>query len=163
MAIELKKVGDIQTLALGFTHEATVDLTSDLGSTAGSATAVDIQVGGAAMAGLVADAALVVDELVTAEVTDGGSAITDATIALGDNGDADGFVDEVDVFSDSNNLGKIFRASGVLLNAATSSGHVVSAVDLTYNFTGNAPDDAAKGKIRILFKYFPTAGESFSN
>ena len=75
----------------------------------------------------------------------------------------DGFVDEVVVFSDSGNLGKIFRASGVLLNAATSSGHVVSAVDLTYNFTGNAPNDASKGKIRILFKYFPTAGESFSN
>ena len=131
MAIELKKVGDIQTLALGFNYEASVDLTTDLGSTAGSATAVDIQVGGAAMAGLVADAAVVVDE--------------------------------VDVFSDSGNLGKIFRANGVLLNAATSSGHVVSAVDLTYNFTGNAPDDAAKGKIRILFKYYPTAGEAFSN
>jgi hypothetical protein len=75
MAIELKKVGDIQTLALGFNYEASVDLTTDLGSTAGSATAVDIQVGGAAMAGLVADAAVVVDEFVTAEVTDGGSAI----------------------------------------------------------------------------------------
>ena len=51
MAIELKKVQNIETLALGFNYEAVVDLTTDLGSTAGSATAVDIQVGGAAMAG----------------------------------------------------------------------------------------------------------------
>ena len=156
MAIELKKVQNIETLALGFNYVAGVDLTTDLGSTAGSATAVDIQVGGAAMAGGVYGAAVIVDELVTAEVTDGGSAITDATIALGDDGDADGFVDEVDVFSDSGNLGKIFTNNGALLGL-----HLVSAVDLTYNFTGNAPDDAAKGKIRILFKYHPTAGDNF--
>ena len=159
MAIELKKVQNIQTLALGFNYEATVDLTTDLGSTAGSATAVDIQVGGAAMAGTVTDAAIIVDELVTAEVTDGGSAISDATIALGDDGDANGFVAEVDVFSDSGNLGKIFRTNGALTQAGN---HLVTAVDLVYNFTGNAPDDSAKGKIRILFSYYPTAGEGFA-
>ena len=48
MAIELKKVQNIETLALGFNYEASIDL-STLGTTAGSATAVDIQVGGAAM------------------------------------------------------------------------------------------------------------------
>jgi len=159
MAIELKKVQNIQTLALGFNYEASVDLTTDLGSTAGSATAVDIQVGGAAMAGTVTDAAIIVDELVTAAVTDGGSAISDATIALGDDGDPNGFVVETDVFSDSGNLGKIFRTNGALTQAGN---HLVSAVDLTYNFTGNAPDDSAKGKIRILFSYYPTAGEGFS-
>ena len=158
MAIELKKVQNIETLALGFNYEAVVDLTTDLGATAGSATAVDIQVGGSAMAGGVYGAAIIVDELVTAEVTDGGAAITDATIALGDDGDADGFVDEVDVFSDSSNLGKIFTNTGALLDDGL---HLVSAVDLTYNFTGNAPNDAAKGKIRILFKYHPTAGDNF--
>jgi len=159
MAIELKKVQNIQTLALGFNYEASVDLTTDLGSTAGSATAVDIQVGGAAMAGTVTDAAIIVDELVTAAVTDGGSAISDATIALGDDGDPNGFVVETDVFSDSGNLGKIFRTNGALTQAGN---HLVSAVDLVYNFTGNAPDDSAKGKIRILFSYYPTAGEGFS-
>ncbi len=158
MAIELKKVQNIETLALGFNYEAVVDLTTDLGATAGSATAVDIQVGGAAMAGGVYGAAIIVDELVTAEVTDGGAAITDATIALGDDGDADGFVDEVDVFSDSSNLGKIFTNTGALLDDGL---HLVSAVDLTYNFTGNAPNDAAKGKISILFKYHPSAGDNF--
>ena len=70
MAIELKKVQSIQTLALGFNYEAVVDLTADLGATAGSATAVDIQVGGAAMAGTVTDAAVIVDEYVTAAVTE---------------------------------------------------------------------------------------------
>ena len=160
MAIELKKVGNLETLALGFNYEASVDLTSDLGATAGSATAVDIQVNGAAMAGTVTDAAIIVDELVTAVVTDGGSAISDATIALGDDGDPDGFVDEVDVFSDSGNLNKIFRTNGALTQAGN---HLVSAVDLTYNFTGNAPNDSDKGKIRILFNYYPTAGEAFSS
>ena len=158
MAIELKKLQNIETLALGFNYEAVVDLTTDLGATAGSATAVDIQVGGAAMAGGVYGAALIVDELVTAEVTDGGSAISDATIALGDDGDPNGFVAEVDVFSNSGNLGKIFTNTGDLLDDGL---HEVSAVDLIYNFTGNAPNDAAKGKIRILFKYYPTAGENF--
>jgi hypothetical protein len=159
MAIELKKVQNIQTLALGFNYEASVDLTTDLGSTAGGATAVDIQVGGAAMAGTVTDAAIIVDELVTAAVTDGGAAISDATIALGDDGDANGFVVEADVFSDSGNLGKILRTNGALTQAGN---HLVSAVDLTYNFTGNAPNDSDKGKIRILFNYYPTAGEAFS-
>lgn len=159
MAIELKKVQNIQTLALGFNYEASVDLTTDLGSTAGGATAVDIQVGGAAMAGTVTDAAIIVDELVTAAVTDGGAAISDATIALGDDGDANGFVVEADVFSDSGNLGKILRTNGALTQAGN---HLVSAVDLTYNFTGNAPNDSEKGKIRILFNYYPTAGEAFS-
>jgi hypothetical protein len=147
MAIELKKVQNIETLALGFNYEAVVDLTTDLGATAGSATAVDIQVGGSAMAGGVYGAAIIVDEFVTV-----------GSFALGDDGDADGFVDEVDVFSDSSNLGKIFTNTGALLDDGL---HLVSAVDLTYNFTGNAPNDAAKGKIRILFKYHPTAGDNF--
>ena len=88
MAIELKKVQNVETLALGFNYEASIDL-STLGTTAGSATAVDIQVGEAAMAGGIFGAAIIVDELVV------GTSITDATIAIGDDGDADGFVDEV--------------------------------------------------------------------
>jgi hypothetical protein len=152
MAIELYKVRDIQTLALGFNYAAKIDL-STLGSTAGSATAVDIQVNEAAMAGSLQDAAIIVDQLVV------GTSISDATIAFGDDGDPDGFVDEVDVFSDSGNLGKIFRSNGALLNE--DSAHVVSAVDLTYNFTGEGPDVATEGVIRLLVKYFPTAGELY--
>ena len=151
MAIELKKVQNIETLALGFNYEASIDL-STLGTTAGSATAVDIQVGGAAMAGGIFGAAILVDELVV------GTSITDATIAIGDDGDADGFVDEVDVFNDSGNLGKIFANTGAL---SVVGFHLVSAVDLTYNFTGEGPDVATEGKIRLLMKYYPTAGEVF--
>jgi hypothetical protein len=153
MAIELKKVQNVETLALGFNYEASIDL-STLGTTAGSATAVDIQVGGAAMAGGVFGAAIIVDELVV------GTSITDATIAIGDDGDADGFVDEVDVFSDSGNLGKIFANTGAL---SVVGFHLVSAVDLTYNFTGEGPDVATEGKIRLLMKYYPTAGELFAS
>jgi hypothetical protein len=153
MAIELKKVQNVETLALGFNYEASIDL-STLGTTAGSATAVDIQVGGAAMAGGVFGAAIIVDELVV------GTSITDATIAIGDDGDADGFVDEVDVFNDSGNLGKIFANTGAL---SVVGFHLVSAVDLTYNFTGEGPDVATEGKIRLLMKYYPTAGELFAS
>ena len=153
MAIELKKVQNVETLALGFNYEASIDL-STLGTTAGSATAVDIQVGGAAMAGGIFGAAIIVDELVV------GTSITDATIAIGDDGDADGFVDEVDVFSDSGNLGKIFANTGAL---SVVGFHLVSAVDLTYNFTGEGPDVATEGKIRLLMKYYPTAGELFAS
>jgi len=153
MAIELKKVQNVETLALGFNYEASIDL-STLGTTAGSATAVDIQVGGAAMAGGVFGAAIIVDELVV------GTSITDATIAIGDDGDADGFVDEVDVFNDSGNLGKIFAYTGAL---SVVGFHLVSAVDLTYNFTGEGPDVATEGKIRLLMKYYPTAGELFAS
>ena len=153
MAIELKKVQNIETLALGFNYEASIDL-STLGTTAGSATAVDIQVGGAAMAGGIFGAAIIVDELVV------GTSITDATIAIGDDGDADGFVDEVDVFSDSGNLGKMFANTGAL---AVAGFHLASAVDLTYNFTGEGPDVATAGKIRLLVKYYPTAGQLFAS
>jgi len=153
MAIELKKVQNVETLALGFNYEASIDL-STLGTTAGSATAVDIQVGGAAMAGGVFGAAIIVDELVV------GTSITDATIAIGDDGDADGFVDEVDVFNDSGNLGKFFANTGAL---SVVGFHLVSAVDLTYNFTGEGPDVATEGKIRLLMKYYPTAGELFAS
>ena len=149
MAIELKKVQNVETLALGFNYEASIDL-STLGTTAGSATAVDIQVGEAAMAGGIFGAAIIVDELVV------GTSITDATIAIGD----DGFVDEVDVFSDSGNLGKIFANTGAL---SVVGFHLASAVDLTYNFTGEGPDVATEGKIRLLMKYYPTAGELFGS
>ena len=118
MAIELKKVQNIETLALGFNYEASIDL-STLGTTAGSATAVDIQVG-----------------------------------------EADGFVDEVDVFSDSGNLGKMFANTGAL---SVVGFHLASAVDLTYNFTGEGPDVATSGKIRLLVKYYPTAGQLFAS
>ena len=159
MAIALKKIGDIQTLALGYTHEATFE-SSDL-STSTGAQATDVTLGGSQLAGVITKAAIIVDELVSADVSTG-SAVSDATIALGDDGDADGFVDEVDCFT-GDSVNQVYQNSGVLLNGATASGHLVSAVDVTSNGTGNGFGNATKGKFRILLAYYPTAGEHFSN
>ena len=159
MAIELKKVGDIQTLALGYTHEASFEA-SELSASTGSQTTA-VQVGESAMAGTIAKAAIIVDELVTADVSTG-SAISDATIALGDDGDDNGFVAEVNCFTgDTANL--IYENTGALLNGATATSHVVSAVNIDSNGTGNGFGNATKGKFRILVAYYPTAGDHFSN
>ena len=54
MAIELKKIGDIPTLSLGYTHEVSFDA-SELSASTGSQTTA-VQVGGSAMAGLILNA-----------------------------------------------------------------------------------------------------------
>ena len=158
MAIELKQIGDIQTLALGYTHEASLDA-SELSASTGSQTTA-VQVGEAAMAGVIAKAAIIVDELVTADVSTG-SAVSDATIALGDNGDDNGFVAEVNCFTgDTANL--IYENTGALLNGATSTSHLVSAVTVDSTGTGNGFGNATKGKFRLLVAYYPTAGKLHS-
>ena len=50
MAIELKQIGDIQTLAMGYTHEASFEA-SELSASTGSQTTA-VQVGESAMAGV---------------------------------------------------------------------------------------------------------------
>ena len=158
MAIELKQIGDIQTLALGYTHEASFEA-SELSASTGSQTTA-VQVGEAAMAGVIAKAAIIVDELVTAGVSTG-SAVSDATIALGDDGDDNGFVAEVNCFTgDTANL--IYENTGALLNGATSTSHLVSAVNIDSNGTGNGFGNATKGKFRLLVAYYPTAGKLHS-
>ena len=158
MAIELKQIGDIQTLALGYTHEASFEA-SELSASTGSQTTA-VQVGEAAMAGVIAKAAIIVDELVTADVSTG-SAVSDATIALGDDGDDNGFVAEVNCFTgDTANL--IYENTGALLNGATSTSHLVSAVNIDSNGTGNGFGNATKGKFRLLVAYYPTAGKLHS-
>jgi hypothetical protein len=158
MAITLKKIGDIQTLSLGYTHEATVEASEFSAST--GAQALAFNVAGAALAGTVGKCAIIVDQLVTAEVTDGGAAITDATLAIGDDGDANGMVVEADVFSDSGNLGKIFANNGAITQVGN---HLVTQLNVTSNGTGSGLGDAAKGKFRFLVEYYPTAGQGFSN
>ena len=159
MAIELKKIGDIQTLALGYTHEASFDA-SELSASTGSQTTA-VQVGESAMAGGVDKAAIIVDELLTDDVSTG-SAVSDATIALGDDGDDNGFVAEVNCFTgDTANL--IYENTGALLNGATSTSHLVSAVNIDSNGTGNGFGNATKGKFRILVAYYPTAGEVYGS
>ena len=159
MAIELKKIGDIQTLALGYTHEASFKA-SELSTSTGSQTTA-VQAGGSALAGVIAKAAIIVDELVTKDVSTG-SDVSDATIALGDDGDDNGFVSEVNCFT-GDTAGLIYENTGALLNGATATSHVVSAVNIDSNGTGNGFGNATKGKFRILLAYYPTAGEQFSN
>ncbi len=160
MAIALSKNEDIQTLALGFNYSASFK-SSDL-STSTGAQATSVELGGSELAGLVVKAALVVDSLVTAAVSTG-SAVSDATIALGDDGDPDGFVDEVDCFTGDSTEKYMFANNGILLNAATSTRHIVSAVDVTSNGTGNGFGNASKGSFRIFLEYYPTAGTLFSS
>lgn len=160
MAIALSKNEDIQTLALGYNYSASFE-SGDLSASTG-AQANNVTLGGSELAGVVVKAALVVDQLVSADVGSG-SAVSDATIALGDDGDADGFVDEINCFTGDSTEHYIFANNGVLLNGATSSRHVVSAVDVTSNGTGNGFGNASNGKFRIFIEYHPTAGTLFSS
>jgi len=158
MAIALTKIGNNETKALGYTHEARFKA-SELSASTGAQT-TEVQVGGASLAGTVGKVALIVDELVTAAVTDGGTAISDATIALGDDGDPNGFVVEADVFSDSGNVNKIFANNGALTQAGN---HLVTVLNVQSNGTGSGLGDAEKGKFRLLVEYYPTAGQAFFN
>lgn len=153
MAITLNSIGSVSTRALGYTHEATFESSAFSGTT--GAQALEITLGGASLAGSVMKCALIVDELVTAAVTDGGAAITDATLAVGDDGDANGMIVEADVFSDSGSLGFIFANNGAL---SVIGGHVVTVLNITSNGTGSGVGDADKGKFRLLVEYYPTAG-----
>jgi hypothetical protein len=160
MAIELKKIGDIPTLSLGYTHEVSFDA-SELSASTGSQTTA-VQVGGSAMAGLILNAAIIVEELVTASVSTG-SAISDATISFGDDGDDDGFVAAVNCFTgDDASEGSIFANTGALIAGAATYGHVVSSVVIDSTGTGNGFGNASKGKFKLLVAYYPTAGEKFS-
>jgi hypothetical protein len=160
MAITLSKNEDIQTLALGYNYSASF-ASSDL-STSTGAQATNVTLGGSELAGVIVKAALIIDQLVSADVGSG-SDVSNATIALGDDGDADGFVDEIDCFTGDSTEHYIFANNGVLLNGATSSRHVVSAVDVTSNGTTNGFGNASNGKFRIFLEYHPTAGTLFSS
>ena len=161
MAIELRKIGNIETKALGYTHEASFDA-SELSASTGSQTTA-VQVGSSAMAGLITQAAIIVDELVTADVSTG-SAISDATISFGDDGDDDGFVAAINCFTgDTASEGSIFANTGALIAGAATYGHVVSSVVIDSTGTGNGFGNASKGKFRLLVAYYPTAGELFAS
>ena len=90
--ITLKRVQDIQTLALGFNYEGSVDLAEDI-ATGGVS---DLKVGGAQLAGTISKAAIVVDELVP-ETSSSGTTYTSVTVSLGDDDDSgdDNLVDDV--------------------------------------------------------------------
>jgi hypothetical protein len=160
MALVLKKIGNLETLAQGYTHEVEFDA-SELSTTAGSAQSTAVQFpSGSALAGVIAKASIEVKELVTASVSTG-SAISNATISCGDD-DVDGFVAIVNCFTgDTNNLEYV--NTGALLNGATATSHLVSQFNVSSNGTGNGFGNASKGKFKLLVAYYPTAGSGLNS
>ncbi len=156
MALQLKQNTTVQGLALGYNYEVAFDASALSGATGAQAT--EVQLGGASLAGTIGKVAVVVDELVTADVSTG-SAISDATLAVGDDGDANGFVVEIDCFTGDSSANKIFANNGALTQAGN---HLVTVLNVTSNGTGNGLGDATRGKFRLFVEYYPTAGTGFS-
>tara|TARA_X000001382_G_scaffold55674_1_gene38119 strand:- start:3195 stop:3674 length:480 start_codon:yes stop_codon:yes gene_type:complete len=159
MALVLKKIGNLETLAQGYTHEVEFDASELSASTGAQSTAVQFPSGGA-LAGVIAKASIQVKELVTAAVTTG-SAVSDATISAGDD-DVDGFVAVSNCFTgDTNN--QEYVNTGALLNGATATSHLVSQFNVSSNGTGNGFGNASKGKFKLLVAYYPTAGSGITS
>jgi len=159
MALVLKKIGNLETLAQGYTHEVEFEANELSASTGAQSTAVQFP-SGSALAGVIAKASIEVKELVTAAVSTG-SAISDATISCGDD-DVDGFVAVTDCFTgDTENQGYV--NTGALLNGATATSHVVSQFNVSSNGTGNGFGNAEKGKFKLLVAYYPTAGSGLTS
>jgi hypothetical protein len=156
MALVLKKIGNLETLAQGYTHEVEFDASELSASTGAQSTAVQFPSGGA-LAGVIAKASLEIRELVTASVSTG-SAISDAAISVGDS-DVDAFVAIANCFTgDTNNLEYV--NTGASLNGATSTSEVVSSLVVSSNGTGNGFGNATRGKFKLLVAYYPTAGSA---
>ncbi len=159
MALVLKKIGNLETLAQGYTHEVEFDASELSASTGAQSTAVQFP-SGSALAGVVAKASIEIHELVTASVSTG-SAVSDATISAGDD-DVDGFVAVSNCFTgDTNNIEYV--NTGALLNGATATSHLVSQFNVSSNGTGNGFGNATKGKFKLLVAYYPTAGTAISS
>lgn len=159
MALVLNKIGNLETLAQGYTHEVEFDASELSASTGAQSTAVQFP-SGSALTGLITKASIEVKELVTADVSTG-SAISDATISCGDD-DVDGFVALTNCFTgDTANQGYV--NTGVLLNSATAASHVVSEFNVSSNGTGNGFGNATKGKFKLLVAYYPTAGSGLTS
>ena len=160
MALVLKKIGNLETLAQGYTHEVEFEA-NELSATGGSAQSTAVQFpSGSALAGVIAKASIEVKELVTAAVSTG-SAISNATISCGDD-DVDGFVAITNCFTgDTDNQGYV--NTGALLNGATATSHVVSQFNVSSNGTGNGFGNAEKGKFKLLVAYYPTAGSGLNS
>ena len=158
--ITLKRVQDIQTLALGFNYEGSVDLAEDI-ATGGVS---DLKVGGAQLAGTISKAAIVVDELVP-EASSSGTTYTSVTVSLGDDDDSgdDNLVDDVQVEATNAGAATVGTAF-VNTGASIALPLLTDKINLLVTSAGEA-DEALMtgGKLRIFLEYHPTAGESFSN
>ena len=155
MAIQLKKVSNLETLALGFNYEGSIDIASDV-PTGG---AVDIQFNSAELIGTVGKAALVVDQHVPAD-NSGSTDYTSYKVQVGDTADPNGQIADVELCPAGTEaaLGTIFTNTGDdLFGTAVTN---VGATFVSLNETDEAL--ATAGKVRVFFEYYPTAGDNFS-
>jgi len=155
MAIQLKKVSNIETLALGFNYEGSIDIANDV-PTGG---AVDIQFNSAELIGTVGKAALVVDQHVPAD-NSGSTDYTSYKVQVGDTADPNGQIVDVELCPAGTEaaLGTIFTNTG-----DDAFGTAVTNVGATF-VSLNETDEAlaTAGKVRVFFEYYPTAGDNFS-
>lgn len=155
MAIQLKKVSNLETLALGFNYEGEIIIKDDV-PTGG---AVDIQYNSAELVGTVGKVGLVVDQHVPAD-NSGSTDYTGYTVKVGDTADDDGQIAAVELCPAATEaaLGTIFVSTG-----DDPFGTVVSNVGATFTSSGEADEALALGgKVRVFFEYYPTAGDNFS-
>jgi hypothetical protein len=156
MAIQLKKVSNIETLALGFNYEGSIDIKNDV-ATGG---AVDIQFNSAELAGKVGKVALVVDQHVPAD-NSGATDYTSYAVTVGDVADADGFIASAELCP----AGTEVALGTILTNTGDDGfgGTTVTNVGATFLSAGEADEGlATAGKVRVFFEYYPTAGDNFS-
>lgn len=155
--LALKKIGDIQTLALGYTHEASIDIAADV-PTGG---VLNVTSGGSQLAGKIGKASIVVDNQVPATSTSGTTYSAYAVI-MGDDGDTDGLIASAELA-----VGQTPVAEGTILTNTGDDVYFAAAIDnldITFTSAGEADEAlAAGGKIRVLLEYYPTAGDLFSN
>jgi len=156
MAIQLKKVSNLETLALGFNYEGSIDIASDV-PTGGL---VDIQFNSAELVGKVGKVALVVDQHVPAD-NSGATDYTSYTVTVGDTVDADGFIASAELCPAGTEvaLGTILTNTGDDGFGGTATTNV-GATFLSATETDEAL--ATAGKVRVFFEYYPTAGDNFS-
>jgi hypothetical protein len=155
MAIQLKKVSNIETLALGFNYEGEIIIKDDV-PTGG---AVDIQYNSAELVGTVGKVGLVVDQHVPAD-NSGSTDYTSYAVTVGDTADAVGQIASVELCPAGTEaaLGTIFVSTG-----DDVFGTAVTNVGATFTSAGEADEAlATAGKVRVFFEYYPTAGDNFS-
>lgn len=156
--LDLKKVRNIETLALGFNYEGEIDIKNDV-PTGGL---VNVTIGGAQVAGKVGKAAIVVDQQVPAD-NSGSTDYTGYTVIMGDNGDTDGLIASAEICAG----GTSPVANGTILVNTGDDVYLAPAIDnldITFTSAGDTDESLALGgKIRVLLEYYPTAGDAFSS
>lgn len=156
--LDLKKVRNIETLALGFNYEGSIDIASDV-ATGGL---VNVTIGGAQVAGKVGKAAIVVDQQVPAD-NSGSTDYTGYAVIMGDDGDTDGLIASTELCAANGSV----KANGTIVVNTGDDVYLAPAIDnldITFTSAGEADEGLALGgKIRVLLEYYPTAGDAFSS